>query len=130
MNISLNDSVQVVLTPEGEKIYSEHRAFIDRLCGRAFDDAHEQDNLGRRKFLLWELMQIFGKSIEHGGLPPFVDCNLSLQWRPLVSVPRHQAVLLRMTTGRVITAIVGEAFEPSGSQGLFDGWLPGEVVRG
>lgn len=68
---NLNETVYVRLNSTGRNIYKNYMEKLNRNCITKFSVEPEVDENGYTKFLLWDLMHIFGKYLSLGLPTPF-----------------------------------------------------------
>lgn len=80
MNININDTVTVGLTPYGVKVVKEYYAKYG-IAAHDISRLHETDEYVTYQSELWELMQIFGPCLYMGCISmPFVDNIIRTTW--------------------------------------------------
>ena len=78
VDYNLNVRVEVRLTPEGIKFHRKYYRDLAKRLGmspRRINRLPPADRYGWRKFMLWELMQIFGSGLRMGAGPVFFEKN-------------------------------------------------------
>jgi hypothetical protein len=76
MKININDTVKVRLTKLGRTIAAQERECIRSIlarngCVNLMLPERKPDAEGWTEWQLWDLMQVFGPRLYHGGDPPF-----------------------------------------------------------